>query len=87
MDADLAASLTPKFKKKPTLTWDFSIEGDNEIPINKRGSGVRRLILLNFFRSEAERKVAHTSPSVIYAFEEPQPLAPVESGNADPITN
>ncbi|MFT6793414.1 MAG: putative ATP-dependent endonuclease of OLD family [Rubritalea sp.] len=73
MDADLAASLTPKFKKKPTLTWDFSIEGDDEIPINKRGSGVRRLILLNFFRSEAERKVeAHTSPSVIYAFEEPE---------------
>ena len=73
MDADLAASLTPKFKKKPTFTWDFSIEGDDEIPINKRGSGVRRLILLNFFRSEAERKVeAHTSPSVIYAFEEPE---------------
>lgn len=73
MDADLAASLTPRFKKKPTLTWDFSIEGDDEIPINKRGSGVRRLILLNFFRSEAERKVeARTSPSVIYAFEEPE---------------
>ena len=73
MDADLAASLTPKFKKKPTLTWDFSIEGDDDIPINKRGSGVRRLILLNFFRSEAERKIEEsTSPSVIYAFEEPE---------------
>ena len=73
MDPDLAASLTPKFKKKPTLSWEFSIEGDDDIPINKRGSGVRRLILLNFFRSEAERKVeARTSPSVIYAFEEPE---------------
>jgi len=73
MDPDLAASLTPKFKKKPTLTWDFSIEGDEDIPINKRGSGVRRLILLNFFRSEAERQVeAKTSPSVIFAFEEPE---------------
>lgn len=50
----------------PTLTSD-------EIPMNKRGSGVRRLLLINFFRAEAERKKnAKNIPSVIYAIEEPE---------------
>src|SRR5690606_32817201 len=54
-------------------SFDFSIDGDDGVPINKRGSGVKRLILLNFFRAEAERKVAsQNAPSVIYAFEEPE---------------
>src|SRR5262249_14590536 len=45
----------------------------NEIPINKRGSGVRRLILLSFFRAEAERLLeTHERPNVIYAVEEPE---------------
>jgi len=50
-----------------------SIAGDGDIPINKRGSGVKRLILLNFFRAEAERrKSAENIPSIIYAIEEPE---------------
>ncbi len=73
MDATLASQLLPRFKKAPTWTFDFTLEGEDNIPINKRGSGVRRLILLNFFRAEAERKVADkNAPSVIYAFEEPE---------------
>lgn len=73
MDETLADSLTPRFKSPPKWTFDFSIDDDNNIPINKRGSGVRRLILLNFFRAEAERKIETSSaPSVIYAFEEPE---------------
>lgn len=73
MDASLASQLVPRFKKTPTWTFDFTLDGEDDIPINKRGSGVRRLILLNFFRAEAERKVAEkNSPSVIYAFEEPE---------------
>lgn len=73
MDASLAQALTPKFKSPPKWTFDFSIDGDDGVPINKRGSGVKRLILLNFFRAEAERKVAlQEAPSVIYAFEEPE---------------
>ena len=35
---------------------NVSISGDEDIPINKRGSGVKRLILLNFFRAQAERR-------------------------------
>ncbi|CAH2789826.1 MAG: predicted ATP-dependent endonuclease, OLD family [uncultured Caballeronia sp.] len=56
MDGRLASELKPFFKTDPK--WDvfkFGLVGDNDIPINKRGSGVRRLILLNFFRAEAER--------------------------------
>lgn len=73
MDPQLAAKLFPRFKTPPKWTFDFNLDGDDDIPINKRGSGVRRLILLNFFRAEAERKVASThAPSVIYAIEEPE---------------
>ena len=43
------------------------------IPINKRGSGVRRLILLSFFRAEADRaREATDNQSIIYAIEEPE---------------
>jgi len=51
---------------KPTITSD-------NIPMNKRGSGVRRLLLINFFRAEAERKRNEKNiPNVIYAIEEPE---------------
>lgn len=73
MDPALANELTPTFKSEPK--WDgfkLSLTGDNGIPINKRGSGVRRLILLNFFRAEAERRRHLTTGRVIYAVEEPE---------------
>lgn len=74
MDAGLAAQLKPSFKSEPK--WDgfkLSLSGDHDIPINKRGSGVRRLILLNFFRAEAERRRdAADSQNVIFAVEEPE---------------
>lgn len=73
MDSELATTLTPRFKSNPKWSFDFTLDGDDNIPINKRGSGLRRLILLNFFRAEAERKIdSSESPSVIYAFEEPE---------------
>ena len=74
MDSRLASELKPFFKTDPK--WDvfkFGLAGDNGIPINKRGSGVRRLILLNFFRAEAERRRTEKGAlSVIYAIEEPE---------------
>jgi len=75
MDPSLGDSLSPKFKSEPNWKSLFKItlEGKDEIPINKRGSGTRRLILLNFFRAEAERKQDETnSPGIIYAMEEPE---------------
>jgi len=75
IDSTLANSLTPDFKAEPK--WDslfkMSLIGDNEIPINKRGSGVRRLVLLSFFRAEVERRRnEHQDRHVIYAVEEPE---------------
>lgn len=74
MDPTLARQLTPSFKAEPK--WDgfkLSLTGDDQIPINKRGSGVRRLILLNFFPAEAERKrEGSNTQRVIYAVEEPE---------------
>lgn len=72
MAPELASELKPRFKEKPKWTFNFTLDGENGVPINKRGSGVRRLILLNFFRAEAERMVAGSHRSVIYAIEEPE---------------
>jgi hypothetical protein len=72
MNPEIAKTLFPNVKNK---NWDslfsFSFTGDEGIPMNKRGSGVRRLILLNYFRAEAEDK-AKSAKGVIYAIEEPE---------------
>ncbi len=72
MAPELASELTPRFKEKPKWSFNFTLDGENGIPINKRGSGVRRLILLNFFRAEAEKAVVGSQRNVIYAIEEPE---------------
>lgn len=74
-NADLAMSLTPEFKAEPK--WDslfkLTLKGDNGIPLNKRGSGVRRLVLFSFFRAEAEQIAdSANGKSIIYAVEEPE---------------
>lgn len=72
MNPDIANELSPKMVHKPWESlFSFSFACDDGIPINKRGSGVRRLILLNYFRAEAERKNSD-SRNVIYAIEEPE---------------
>jgi hypothetical protein len=74
IDPQLAAQLRPHFSSEPK--WDafkLSLTGDGEIPIKKRGSGIRRLILLSFFRAQAEkRRKEQNVPAVIYAVEEPE---------------
>ena len=78
MNPDLADSLHPQLPDIANLKWqdvfkNISITGDFDIPINKRGSGVRRLILLNFFRAEAERNLSSSKrQQIIYAIEEPE---------------
>jgi predicted ATP-dependent endonuclease of OLD family len=78
MNPEIANSLNPVIPPVESLKWtdvfkSVSITGDDDIPINKRGSGVKRLILLNFFRAEAERrKTEENIPSIIYAIEEPE---------------
>ena len=78
MDPAVANSLNPVIPSADALKWadvfkKVSISGDQDIPINKRGSGVKRLVLLNFFRAEAERRFQNgDNTGVIYAIEEPE---------------
>lgn len=75
MFPDLSSQLVPEFKSEPKFDslFKLTIKSEDDIPLNKRGSGVRRLILLNFFRAEAERNKTDTGRNkIIYAFEEPE---------------
>ena len=73
MNPALANELTPNVS---TRNWDtlfsVSLTGDENIPINKRGSGTRRLVLLNFFRAKAEQDAEGNDAGLIYAIEEPE---------------
>ena len=78
---EIAANLNlePKFRDPAWKNlFKLDIESENQIPLNKRGSGIRRLVLLSFFQAEAEdrRKKLLTGESrekhIIYAIEEPE---------------
>ena len=77
---DLASSLHPS-ESKPS--WTSAFKGiqfidENGIPLAKRGSGTRRLVLMSFFRAEAEKGLddldgySQYHRGVITAVEEPE---------------
>lgn len=76
---DIAEVLTPEYKL-PDWSKAFNLDllrSDDEVPLSKRGSGVRRLVVQAFFQAEAEgNRNKHergvTSVPVIYAIEEPE---------------
>lgn len=78
LNPSIAKSLNPQIPDLGSLKWadvfkSVSISGDNDIPINKRGSGIKRLVLISFFRAEAERRQNEANlPNIIYAIEEPE---------------
>jgi hypothetical protein len=74
MNPEIAKELDPEFDDpKWESAFKFNLLSDEKVPLNKRGSGVRRLILLNFFRAEAERQRDERNvPDTIYALEEPE---------------
>ena len=66
MSPEVANSLNPVIPSASSLKWSdvfkkVSISGDEGIPVNKRGSGVKRLILLNFFRVHLTLSLLHNS--------------------------
>lgn len=74
LDPSIADSLRTSVNTK---AWDsifsFQLIDNNEIPLNKRGSGVRRLLLMSYLRAEAERQMKNgTNTNIIYAIEEPE---------------
>ncbi|MBQ2167719.1 MAG: ATP-binding protein [Prevotella sp.] len=74
-DSKLAERLQASFSKecKWSSVFDISLLNENNIPLNKRGSGIRRLVLLSFFQAQAEtKKLEKNAPSIIYAIEEPE---------------
>lgn len=77
IEPSLARELTPEFTPPTPAKWQglFSVglNTDGGIPLNKRGSGVRRLVLVSFFKAEAERRLKSSNRrSIIYAIEEPE---------------
>jgi len=76
IDSNLAKDLKPEFTPPTPAKWIglFSVNLTTDgIPLNKRGSGVRRLILVSFFKAEAERLLSKgNKKSIIYAIEEPE---------------
>ena len=78
MNPEIANELKPEIPSFDKLKWEdvfkkISISSDDGIPLNKRGSGVKRLVLLNFFRAEADRRKRERNiADVIYAIEEPE---------------
>lgn len=74
MEPELAAGLEPRVSTKPWHNiFNIRLEDDENISLNKRGSGVRRLILLNFFRAKVEKLLNEgDAASAIYAIEEPE---------------
>ncbi len=75
IDESLAENLKSDFSKSPSWEkiFDLTLLNNKNIPLNKRGSGVKRLVLLSFFQAQAEKKkVENNSPSIIYAIEEPE---------------
>ena len=75
MNSELAPELTASLKDKPKWKdlFKYTLSSNKGVPMDKRGSGVRRLVLLNFFRAETERKATSDGGRpVIYAIEEPE---------------
>lgn len=72
IDPDLAQKLNPVLKSKPSWKFEYKIEDDKGVALNKRGSGTRRLVLLNFFRAQSEKQSIEKNKGIIYAIEEPE---------------
>ena len=78
INPEIAGTLKPVIPTADSLKWtdvfkNVSISGDDSIPVNKRGSGTRRLILLSFFQAAVEEKDKDTARNgTIFAIEEPE---------------
>lgn len=67
----------PDIPEVASLKWkdvykNIGFKTDNDIPMNKRGSGFRRLLLLSFFLAEVEKQIDENRVHTIYAIEEPE---------------
>jgi len=74
----IATKLKPDIPPIEQLKWPdvfkkIGISDKEDIPLNKKGSGIRRLLLLSFFMGDVERRKSQSNKTtVIYAIEEPE---------------
>lgn len=67
---EIAESVSVNIQDKALESiFSYEFNSDNEIPLNKRGSGIKRLFLLSFFLADSERQ---NISNMIYAIEEPE---------------
>lgn len=77
IDEGIASQIKPKLPSAGELKWDGVFNKsirtltDNGVPLNKRGSGTRRLVLLGFLIARANSK-SKSGKDIIYAIEEPE---------------
>lgn len=69
--------LGSSLKANISTNWAKAISNDindeNNIPINKKGSGIRRLLLLSYLMVDAQKKsYINNKKNIIYAIEEPE---------------
>ena len=70
-DKNIAKDLKANIDTKSLETlFSFTFNCEDGISFNKRGSGVKRLMLLSFFLAEKERE--NNNKNIIYAIEEPE---------------
>lgn len=69
----LGNSLIPQINTNWTKAISNDILDSNSIPINKKGSGIRRLLLLSYLMVQAQKEsLQHNKKDIIYAIEEPE---------------
>lgn len=71
------SKIKPNIPDVATLKWkdvykNIGFNTENDVPLNKRGSGFRRLMLLSFFLAETEKQKSNEKVHTIYAIEEPE---------------
>ena len=76
VDSHAISDLSPRIPEISASRWadvfrGVVLTGDDGIPLSRRGSGVKRLVLVGFFRAKAESDKTK-SENVIYAIEEPE---------------
>ena len=69
--------IVPNIPEYSQLKWkdvykNIGYNTNDNIPLNKRGSGIRRIVLLSSFLADIERKNDLDDNHIIYAIEEPE---------------
>ena len=76
-DQNLVTTLRPTLPAVDSLKWweifkTVTLLDDNGVSLDKRGSGIRRMVLMSFLQAQAKKELQNDSCDVLYAIEEPE---------------